>query len=89
MDPVSRGEKVLNIRANKEEFCVGRNRKRINDRLRERKERMKAILTGDLIKHTHVAMTSTDSLSASLPGTLTHSQSNPRFKEAVLHIADS
>lgn len=50
---------------------------------------MKAILTGDLIKHTHVAVTSTNSLSASLPGTQTHSQSNPRFKEAVLHIADS
>lgn len=41
IDPVSRGEKVLNIRANKGGFCVGRNRKRINDRLRERKKEWK------------------------------------------------
>ncbi len=34
-------------------------------------------------------MTSTNSVSASLPGTQTHSQSNPRFREAVLHIVDS
>ncbi len=33
--------------------------------------------------------TSTNRLSASLPGTQTHSQSNPRFREAVLHIFDS
>ncbi len=51
----------------------------------------KEILTGDPIKHTHmhVAETSTNRLSASLPGPQTHSQSNPRFREAVLHIFDS
>jgi len=37
---------------------------------------------------TYVAGTSTNSLSASLLDTHTHSQSNPRFREAVLHTAD-
>lgn len=37
---------------------------------------------------TYVAGTSTNSLSASLLDTQTHSQSNPRLREAVLHTAD-
>lgn len=41
IDPVSHGEKVLNIQANKRAFCLGRNRKRINDRLREIKNEWK------------------------------------------------
>lgn len=39
VDPVSHDKKVLNIRANKGGFCVGRDKKRINDRLRERKNK--------------------------------------------------
>lgn len=37
---------------------------------------------------TYVAGTSINSLSASLLDTQTHSQSNPRFRVAVLHTAD-